>query len=306
MQPRKSKIVVVGGANIDTKARLASEFVGTTSHPGTIWRTSGGVGRNIAQNISSVGCPVALMAPFGDDLQAQSLLSELRQADVDLTPSFQISGQRTGSYMAVFTNDGELMIGVADMQIMDAMSPQHVKQRADVFINATVVVTECNLPTEVLAEVLQQANQVRARTVVDPVSGPKAVKLRGLLDQLHTVTPNRDELGMLSDSPVSTLIEVEQAATRLVQSGVKRVVTTLGPEGVLSTDKVGSKHIPARSLQVLDVTGAGDAFTAGLVCGYYRGLDINQSIHMGQGLAEQILLSTDSVIRGATMHERSR
>ena len=113
---------MVGGANVDVKARTAAALVTGTSNPGTVVRTPGGVGRNVAENLARLGSRVALVSTVGSDPDGDWLLEETAAAGVDVTPVLR--GGRTGRYVAVLDAGGELVAGVSDMAATDALGPE--------------------------------------------------------------------------------------------------------------------------------------------------------------------------------------
>src|SRR5436190_19595532 len=98
-------VVVVGGANVDVKARAAAALVGATSNPGTVVRTPGGVGRNVAENLARLGARVELVTAVGADADGAWLLSETGAAGVGVSHAARV-GPSTGGYVAVLDADG--------------------------------------------------------------------------------------------------------------------------------------------------------------------------------------------------------
>jgi pseudouridine kinase len=206
--------------------------------------------------------------------------------------------QRTGSYVAMLSATGDLELAVADMAIMDRFSPDMLEDIAAVFDGTSVVCFDANLPFETLQAGLQIAASLNLRTVVEPVSVPKASKLATLLHLIDTVTPNRDELAAIAEMPLSTREDLESAAALVHSRGVRRVIVTLGGDGVFCLDDDGPRWCPSASVSVKDATGAGDAFTSGLIYGYDQDWSVADCIDFGQRLAARILVSTDSVLGG--------
>ena len=97
-------VVVVGGANVDIKARSTAALVGGTSNPGTVVRMPGGVGRNVAENLARLGSRVALVSTVGSDPDGDWLLEETAAAGVDV--SSVLRGGRTGRYVALLDANG--------------------------------------------------------------------------------------------------------------------------------------------------------------------------------------------------------
>ena len=186
-------VVVVGGANVDVKARTANALVTGTSNPGTVVRTPGGVGRNVAENLARLGSRVvALVSTVGSDPDGDWLLEETAAAGVDVSPVLR--GGRTGRYVAVLDAGGELVVGVSDMAATDALGPDVLDH--DLLRSADLVVVDGNLPATTVDAVLA----LGVRVVIDPVSVAKARRISPLLSgnrPVYAITPNEDELAAL-------------------------------------------------------------------------------------------------------------
>jgi pseudouridine kinase len=299
-------ILVIGGANIDIKARIGTPVSHlSTSHPGSVWRTPGGVGRNIAVNLARLGATVHFVGAFGDDADGVLLREDLADSGVDASPAPVIPGRSTGTYVAVLSPDGELVAAVADMSVMDELTPDHLAAQSDLFSQCTVVCIDANLSEATLACALDLSTRYGARTVVEPVSVQKARKLRSLLEQMDTITPNRDELAAISGLPTESLEDVERAAQAVLDHGTQCVLVTLGKDGVMACTQTGSRHYPVAPAQVVDATGAGDAFTAGVVYGYHQDWPLAECVEYGQSLSRQIISTSHSVLGGSIYESKT-
>src|SRR3954452_19471415 len=118
-------VVVVGGANMDVKARSSATAVRATSNPGTGSMTAGGVGRNIAENLGRLGTRTHLVAAIGSDGLGDQVLAATSGAGVHVE-QVRRAAAATGTYTAVLDADGELVVAVADMAATDALSVEHV------------------------------------------------------------------------------------------------------------------------------------------------------------------------------------
>lgn len=295
----KSHVVVVGGANLDIKGRLMHDAERGTSNPGVVWRCSGGVGRNIAENLAVIGSQVRLVAPVGEDDAGDFLITALERAGVDTRFMIRRSGYRTGTYVAVINRRGELDIAVSDMEIVDELSPEQVEAQEQAFEGAAVVCLDANLSQPALSRGIDLAERAGAVIVVDPVSVAKSRRLLSDLKRIAVVTPSRDELSAMAGMPVSTHAQVAAAVADLNSRGVRTVVATLGEEGVCyQTDNGEPVFVRADLAHVVDVTGAGDAFTAGIADAIRREVPIAEAVEFAKGLAAQIVSSEASVLKG--------
>ena len=287
-------IIVIGGTNIDIKAKTTAKYVGGTSNPGDVNFTPGGVARNIAHNLGTLGVKVALISVIGNDAPGEIAVNATQAAGVDLSMCLR-SDAPTGAYVAVLDEKGELVSAVNDMRILESLTPQIVKQHSAALAAAKFIVVDCNVRT-VLLDYL--ALNYSEKLIIEPVSVAKSQKLRALLDkhEAFIATPNRDQLKALTDRD-----DIDQACQDLHERGLHNLVVHLGPEGAVISSEKGMKQIPcATPSQVSDVTGAGDAAVAGLVYGLSHGYDISKAAQFGQAAASLVLSSTSSTAVGLT------
>ena len=113
-------VVVIGGANIDVKARSSSPAVRRTSNPGTAVLGSGGVGRNIAENLARLGTTTHLVAAVGGDPLGDQLVRSTAAAGVGVEHVARVDVP-TGSYTAILDADGELLVAIASMAATEAL-----------------------------------------------------------------------------------------------------------------------------------------------------------------------------------------
>lgn len=252
--------VVVGGANMDLKARSGTRATPRTSNPGHGSMAPGGVARNIAENLGRLGDRVDLVSVVGRDPLGETLLQRTVAAGVRVEHVAR-TDRPTGTYTAVLDADGELLVAIADMDATAELGPELLHAARDVIANAGVLVLDGNLSPDALEHALDLADGVR--TVFEPVSVPKASGLKDVLDaRVHTVTPNRDELAALTDLPTHTDRQVARAIATLHERGIELVWVRLGERGSLLASTEETVEIPALPATVEDVTGAGDAMLA--------------------------------------------
>lgn len=306
----QQSVVVVGGANMDVKARSRLGIVPATSNPGTAAMSAGGVGRNIAENLARLGTRTHLVAAIGADGLGDQVLAATSGAGVHVE-HVRRSARATGTYTAVLDADGELVVAVADMAATDELSTEHVNAARDLIGAASLVVLDGNLATDTLAFALDLAAAAGVRVVLEPVSVPKAAALAHLIATdrpLHAITPNRDELAALTDLPTRTARQVEKAARALRDRGVELVWVRLGSAGSLLSSVDGTVTLDAVPAEVVDVTGAGDAMLAAFSHALLDGAEPATAAAYGHAAAALTISSphtvrpdlTDRLVRSTT------
>jgi pseudouridine kinase len=115
-----------------------------------------------------------------------------------------------------------------------------------------------------------------------------------VLDAADVIFPDRGEAAELSGQPVKTRSDVAKAASEIRRRGASTVVVTLGADGLYLDDGQSGRFMPAMPAKVRDVTGAGDAITAGYVYGMLAGGSYEPALY---GLAAASLtVETDKSI----------
>ena len=291
-------IIVAGGANLDIKSRIAGKAIPGTSNPGWTETSPGGVGRNIAENLARLGARVGLLTLIGEDSTGDRLRRHARAAGIDTSLMLRRKGS-TGTYSVTLDAAGDMLIGVSDMRLIDGMKPSDITQNKEALAAADLLVADGNLPLPCLKALLQVAKRAEVPVVLEPVSVPKAKRLKPLLQEglpIAALTPNRDELAELAGLPVKTERDLARAAERLHQCGVTHVLVGLSADGCfLSTVDEGQHLIPARRKSgIKDVTGGGDALVASLAIGLAGGATALAAARKGQELAARVVCSMES------------
>ncbi len=285
--------VVVGGANVDFKARSNAKVTSHTSNPGVGSMTPGGVGRNIAENLARLGDLVYLVTVVGRDPMGDNLVDHTAAAGVRIEHVMR-TDRPTGTYTAVLDFDGELIVAIADMEATAELGPEQLHRARYVIGSAGVLVLDGNLSRETLEYALDLAPGVR--TVFEPVSVPKAAGLKDAIDaRIYAVTPNRDELAALTDLPTRTDRQVHAAAQNLHDRGVELVWVRLGERGSLLSSPEHAIEIPAMPTTVRDVTGAGDSMLGGFCHVLLEGGSPEEAARFGHAAAALTIASPHTV-----------
>lgn len=272
-------VVVVGAVNMDIGARPDQALVVRDSNPGQVRMSLGGVGRNIAHNMSLLGLDVRMITALGEDVYAQKITNSCLELGIDLGHSLQVPGGHTSTYLFITDEGGDMELAVSDMAIYERLTPQFLATKVHLFGNARLVMADTNLPAESLHWL---AENCKTPIFVDPVSTAKAGKLRPILGKLHTLKPNRIEAELLSGVAITDDASLARCADALLATGLHRVFITLGGDGVYAADHLGGRlKIPCYPAAMVNTTGCGDAFMAALAWGWLEGLGLEEAARAG-------------------------
>jgi pseudouridine kinase len=265
MNHHPTAFAVFGGATVDHAAATNAPPVLHASNPGTARMEPGGVGLNVARVLARLGRPVRMVTSVGRDADGETVLAAARADGVDLGWTEISPTARTATYRAAFDHAGDLIIGIADMDIFDSLTPAVVAPAVDAAHPAEAFVMDANLPAATLAFLAEAANG-RAVAAIG-VSPAKAVKLGSLLARLTYLFVTRREATALLGGADDPALPTRELAAGLAGRGAGHVVVT-DSDKPLAAAAGGEVHLfPPFPARVRSVNGAGDALCAGLLHG---------------------------------------
>ena len=285
-------VTVIGGVNMDISAALTAPFVPADSVPGQVTLGCGGVARNIAHNLCLMGHEVKFVSVFGGETFGEMCWRECQAIRLDLALSERCQGQRNGLYLCVNDMYGEMRAAVADTDIIDHLTPAFLEQRIDIINNSAAVVADTNINIDSLQYLIDHC---MAPLFIDTVSTNKAPRVITSLRQSATKRLHGLKLNLQEAQAVTRCDSAQEAAAQLIAIGVKQVYITLGSDGVYCSDGTLSQHLPAIPTHVVNTTGAGDAFMAGVVHAHLQEMPFVDCAQVGLRAARATLLSQQTV-----------
>lgn len=276
-------VLGIGAANMDVHGKSRVPIVMRDSNPGHLRTSAGGVTRNVLENLSRLGVRTKLVSAVGADLYGEMVLRSSAAAGIDISGVVTIPGAASSCYISVLDQKGDMLVAMSDMGILENITPELVRSLGGELRGAAAVVCDPCLPAETVAAIIREAGEVPV--FLDPVSTSYARKVRQLACGLYCVKPNRIELGVLADSDTDTAEDIERACAALLSKGTRRVAVSLGERGCYYADAEGRRLL--RALHPVELmanaNGAGDAFMAGLVYGYVKGLSPEDTLDFALG-----------------------
>ena len=286
--------VVIGGSNIDIAGFPRDRLVPRDSNIGEVRISLGGVGRNIAENLARLGVPTRLISVVGDDLYGRRILEEAASIGLDTRDTIVLRDEATSIYLCILDESRDMAVAINHMDSIEAMSVDHIQSRRGIIENAQLCILDTNLPGAVL-DYLLTAFPKGPDFFLDPVSTSKAAKVADKVGRFHTIKPNRMEAEILSGVRIRGEGDLEKCAAVLHDRGVRRIYISLGQEGVFASEPGRSKKIPNRDVRIVNASGAGDAFMAGLAYASMKGQDTFEAAHTALAAAA-IAVSHESTI----------
>lgn len=293
--PERQRLICIGGATLNRKYKLNQPAIMGTSNPATGYRNFGGVSRNVAENLARLGAAVALLSVVGEDESGRALLRQLQDIGVDVSQTLVTSNAATAEYAAVLDPGKDLIMGIADMQAFDLITPSLIDKAWPHLSSASWVFVDCNPTAEALAELFQRKRSgAKFKLAADTVSVHKAQRLPRDLTGLDVLFTNVDEArALLGDGhSAASAAEIGQ---QLVARGAAAVIITQGAQGHLVVTRDQVTLVPAIEIRPVDVTGAGDSLIAGTLLRLLGGEDLVEASRTGALVAALTVESATDV-----------
>jgi pseudouridine kinase len=296
-EAREGHFLVIGSAGLDVVVRARKELRSGTSNPGKFRVSPGGVARNIAENLARLGEEVILLTAVGDDDQGSQILEQTRVCGVDISQVIQTPEYPTGSYLAILDAQGRMHMGMDDMSVISSLRPEDIESKEDLFDSAAAIFVDANLSEQTLQKAITIAHEKGVPVAADPTSANLAPVFCNFLDRLWLLVPNESEAEMLCPHPVphADRDQAIDAARHLISEGVDIAIVTMAEFGVGYASADSSGHVPALKTEIVDPTGAGDAFTAAVIFALHNEIPLDEAVLLGVSAASLTLRSPGTV-----------
>jgi ribokinase len=239
----------------------------------------GGKGSNQAVGCARLGARTRFIARLGKDDFAERALRLYREESVDVRWVKQTSDAPTGvGFILVEEESGKNCIAL-DPGANELLTAAHVNECEAAFESSAVVLTQLEIPAEAAEAALARGRARGAITILNPAPvRPLSARMLALVDVL---TPNEMEARVICGCRPDAIMEPEEMARKLIRKGVRNVAMTLGENGALIVTASSVTNVPARRMNVVDTTGAGDAFNAGLAVALASGEKLEPAVRFG-------------------------
>ena len=304
MDKKEKHIAVVGATNTDISGRCLSSIVMKDSNIGKVSMSLGGVGHNIALNLSRMGRGVTFITSLGSDAFGHNARRELEEV-MDISQSVFFEGS-SGVYLYVADEKGDMAVAVNDMEAAKKITPSFLETKKDVIRSFPFLILDANLEEE---SILAASKMAKGLVICDAVSTLKAGRLKSSYPYIDILKPNLMELECLSGKRIEDRNSLLDAAEVLISKGVGAVVVTAGEKGAyyISSDRFLFCH--GAKVKVKNTNGAGDSFLAGFVFALSEGMDEKEALRMAVSAAGITIMEDDTVsniIGGELLYKLSK
>ena len=291
-------IVVIGATFVDVKGYPLAQYIPGGRNVGRVVQVHGGVGRNVVEDIANVELRPTFLSVVDETGLSDDVVRNLIRHKVEIRYIAR-RPEGLGTWLAVFDNDGDVIASISRRPDLSAIGEVLDEHGDEIFSAADSIVVEFDVEEAILKKVLDLAKKHRKEVYTVISNMAIAMKRRDLLQRTAVLVCNEQEAGMLFSEDYMGISpeEMQKILVKRVRlSGIPRIIVTMGERGAVYADSAGESGIcPALRVDVVDTTGAGDAFFAGVAIGLTYGKTVGESCVIGTRLAASVIASRENV-----------
>lgn len=261
-------IVIIGSVNMDLVLRVPRmPMPGETLAGDKFMTIPGGKGANQAvacARLAAPGTRVAMVACVGDDAFGTQMRQSITGCGIDDHYIDEVAGEATGIASIMVDAQGQNSIVIA-AGANGRLDVDRIERARPLIEQASIVLLQLEVPMATVIHSIELAHALGKTVVLNPA--PAQALPRELLQKVDYLILNEIEAAMLAeDRAAAQSDDIPQLAARLHALGARNVVVTLGEKGVYGAfADGGQRHLPARKVQAVDTTAAGDTFIGGFI-----------------------------------------
>jgi ribokinase len=217
------------------------------------------------------------MTKVGNDHDGKSYRQYLVKNGLDRNLVLEDKKLPTGMAVIELTPKGENRI-IASRGANSSLSLEDLNRLRRYWREVTVFVTQLEIPLPTVEGGLKMAKEHGAITLLNP--SPPVLLPSRILSLVDFIVPNEVEAQLLTGIKWKGLREIRNMAKKLLDTGVRNVVITLGPKGLFLKNRFEELWMDAFRVNVIDTTAAGDAFLGALAAGLSKNQPIREALKL--------------------------
>lgn len=280
----KGRVVVMGSYVADVAFRTEKLPQWGETYMGSEFKLGpGGKGSNQAVAAARAGAEVSFISKLGRDAFGDMAREMYRREGIDATHVLETESATGAAAIIIDAAKGENAIIVVPGACFE-LSAAEVEQASDVIAGTDVFVTQLELSLPTVEAGLRLAHTAGVPTILNPAPGCKLPE--SIFQYCDYLTPNETETEMLTGVQVASVEDAKRAADVLLGWGAGNIVITLGAQGALVKNATICEHVSASTVgEVVETTGAGDAFTGGFAVALAEKKGIVAAVQFGCAVA---------------------
>lgn len=291
-------IVVIGDVFIDVKGYATAPYIPAGKNAGVIRQIHGGVGRNVVEDIANIELKSTFVGLVDDDAMGEEVIRKLERHKVDTRYMRRVK-DGMGTWLAVFDQDGDVVASISKRPDHKTIEQILDEQGDEIFRDADSIAIEIDIDKEIVKKTFRYAEKYGKKVYAIVSNMPIAIERRDFLRRTDCFVCNQQEAGLLFSEDYSNYKPEEMAeclAKRIQSAHIPQMVVTMGGNGAAYADQEGNWGVyPAMKVDVVDTTGAGDAFFAGVCVGLTYGKNLREACAIGTRLSSTVICTTENI-----------
>lgn len=281
---QRAPVVVIGSYLVALVIKVERfPAVGETVNGRGYFETHGGKGSNMAVQAARLGARCAFVGRVGDDARGQSFSAMLTGEGVNTGHLHLQEGIATGVGFVMVGADGHNMIAI-DSGANAQFSTADVDRAQELMRPPATVLTQLEIPLATAMRGMQRGREAGCATILNPA--PAQDLSAQDLSSVSVITPNETEARVCLGLTPADRADEETLGRRLLERGCGAALLTLGERGCLCVTAEGSEQISGFPVpEIVDTTGAGDAFNAALAVGLAEGRPLHAAARFANAAA---------------------
>ena len=291
-------IAVIGTTFMDVKGYPLDTYIPAGRNAGRVAEVHGGVSRNIAEDMANVGFAPTFVSSVDDSGLSADIIARLDACGCD-TRFVRSCENGLGMWLAIFDETGDVVASISRRSNLSSMEQTLAEDGDEIISQADAVCIEYDVDVPILERTLELAERHGKRVYAVVSNMTIACERRDLLRKVTCLVCNQQEAGILFSRDLDEATPEQMLGVLgecLSQTGLASMVVTMGAQGSVFASVGGeSGWCPAHMVEVVDTTGAGDAFFAGTALGLTYGDGLEKACEIGTALSASVITTEENV-----------
>lgn len=291
-------ITVFGAVFVDIKGYPIDQYIPSGRNVGRVIQVHGGVSRNVVEDIANLELNPTYVSVVDETGMSDDVINKLKRHKVN-TEYIVRSEDGLGTWLAIFNNEGDVVASISKRPNLSKIKEVLEKYGDKIISESDSVVVEIDMEVDILKDIFNLCDKYNKKIFAVVSNMSIAMERRDLLSRVTCIVCNDQEAGLLFSEEYMDMAP-EQLQNLLVdrirKANIKMMVITMGEKGAVYAEENGEcGYCPPQKVDVIDTTGAGDSFFAGVAVGLTYGKSLNESCSIGTRLASAVIATKESV-----------
>ncbi|MBR3250763.1 MAG: carbohydrate kinase family protein [Erysipelotrichaceae bacterium] len=291
-------ITVFGAVFVDIKGYPIDQYIPAGRNVGRVIQVHGGVSRNVVEDIANLELNPTYVSVVDDTGLSEDVVNKLNRHKVN-TEYIVRSPDGLGTWLAIFNNEGDVVASISKRPNLSMIKDVLEKYGDKIISESDSVVVEIDMEVDILKKIFDLCEKYDKQIFAVVSNMSIAMERRDLLSRVDCIVCNDQEAGILFSEEYSGM-EPEQIKEileeKIRKANIRKMVVTMGERGAVYASYDGeSGYCPPQKVDVIDTTGAGDSFFAGVAVGLTYGKSLSESCSIGTRLASAVIATKESV-----------